>query len=119
MVIKDSRQLVFFGNDFSLDGSVSYLHTNIKRAVYIDMKKISAKTSEIDVVYAAYDNSEIYGKVIIKTRTDTLEIDINGAQAVTVFELTSKPPAITLTPLIMPYRKGIADLIRSYGLEVS
>ncbi|MDR0944388.1 MAG: TerD family protein [Ruminococcus sp.] len=119
MVIGDSRQLVFFGNDLSLDGSVSYLHTNIKRAVYIDMKKISAKTSEIDVVYSAYDNSEISGKVVIKTRTDTLEIDINGSQTVTAFEINIKPPAITLTPLIMPYRKGIAELIRSYGLEVT
>jgi stress response protein SCP2 len=124
MIIKDSRQLVFFGNDSSLDGSVSYLHTNIKRAVFIDMKKISAKTSEIDLVFAAYaayansDSADISGKVIIKTRTDTLEIDISGAPAVTVFQLTIKPPAITLTPLIIPYHKGIAELIRSYGLEV-
>jgi stress response protein SCP2 len=118
MVIKDSRNLVFFGNDTALDGSVSYLHTNIRRAVFIDLKKISAKASEIDLVYAAYDNTEIFGKAIIKTRTETLEIDISGSQAVTVFELNIKPPAITLTPLIMPYRKGIAELIRSYGLEV-
>jgi stress response protein SCP2 len=120
MVMRDSRNLVFFGNDNALNHAISYLHTNLRRAVYIDLGKITNNVGEIDVVYASYDNTPINGTVTIKTRSETISIHADGsAPVITAFQITANPPGFVLTPLIMPYRRGIAELIRSYGLEVN
>jgi stress response protein SCP2 len=120
MVMRDSRNLVFFGNDNAMNNAISYLHTNLRRAVYIDLGKITNNVGEIDVVYASYDNTPINGTVTIKTRNETISIFADGsAPVITAFQITANSPGFVLTPLIMPYRRGIAELIRSYGLEVN
>jgi stress response protein SCP2 len=120
MVMRDSRNLIFFGNDTAANNSISYLHTSLKRAVYVDMKLITNKIGEIDVVYASYDNAPIKGTVHIKTSAGTLEVRVDAASSViTAFQIAANPPGFVLTPLVMPYRRGIAELIRSYGLEVN
>ncbi|MDR0974324.1 MAG: hypothetical protein LBL80_01385 [Ruminococcus sp.] len=119
MIMRDSRNLIFFGNDCAVNNSISYLHTNLRRAVYIDLQKLNNTIGEIDVVYASYDNTLIKGTVIIKTRGETISIPTDGSSSViTAFQITTNSPGFVLTPLIMPYRRGIAELIRSYGLEV-
>ncbi|MDR0987392.1 MAG: hypothetical protein LBL98_06865 [Ruminococcus sp.] len=120
MVMRDSRNLVFFGNDNAMNNAISYLHTNLRRAVYIDLKKVTNVVGEIDVVYASYDNTPIYGNVLIKTRGETIYIDVTkSASVITAFQITAGSSGFVLTPLIIPYRRGIAELIRSYGLDVN
>jgi stress response protein SCP2 len=120
MKIKDSRNLVFFGNDTGASGAIRYINTSAKRLVRAELSRIPDVFSELDFIYASYDEGVVTGNLLIKGGGETLVIPLSGdAQALTAFEITRSQGGFTLTPLVMPYRRGIRELIRSYGLSVT
>jgi stress response protein SCP2 len=119
--LRDSRDLLFFGNDNAADGAVRFLNTAHRRAVFIDMKKLPAIINQFDAAYAFYNtaNTSNPGYVRIKTSTGVYLIKTEtDADVLIAFEINRRGSGFTLTPLLMPYRRGIKELITNYGLEV-
>jgi stress response protein SCP2 len=120
MKMTSSKDLVFFGNESLPGGAVRYLNTSARRAVFLDLEKLPGACAEMDFIYGAYDEGEVLGTLRITTGADTLVIKLGGGVSViTAFEIKRTESAFILTPLIMPYRRGMRELIRSYGLSVT
>jgi stress response protein SCP2 len=120
MKMTSSRDLVFFGNESAQSGAVRYLNTAARRAVFVDLEKLPTHITEMDFIYGAYDEGEDLGTLQNKTNGEKLVIKLaGGVSVITAFEIQRNENAFTLTPLIMPYRRGMRELIRSYGLSVT
>jgi stress response protein SCP2 len=123
--LKSPADLVFFGNDTSKDGSVSYLNAPDKRAVYVDFNKLRADINQLDFVFAFYGGGEMFSKlkscgVKISCGGNKMYIPLSENAAVIVaFEVSRQGSGFVLSPLVMPYKKGIETLCRNYGLKVN
>ncbi len=51
------RSMIFFGNDHSDCGSVTYLNAPDKRVMYVDFRRIPAKVSMMVVLFSIYGNN--------------------------------------------------------------
>jgi stress response protein SCP2 len=124
--VKSPADLIFFGNDTAQNGSVSYLNAPDKRAVYVDFAKLPADIRQLDFVFAFYGSGgEMFSKlkscgVKINCGGDRMYIPLSENAAVIVaFEITRTGDSFVLSPLVMPYKKGIETLCRNYGLKVN
>jgi stress response protein SCP2 len=123
--LKSPADLVFFGNDTARDGSVSYLNAPDKRAVYVDFNKLPDDTHQLDFVFAFYGGGEMFSKlqncgVKISCGGNKMYIPLSENAAVIVaFEVSRQGGGFVLSPLVMPYKKGIETLCRNYGLKVN
>jgi stress response protein SCP2 len=124
-ILHSSADLVYFGNDTAADGAVSYLNTAHKRVMYVDLQKLPQRLSQLDFVYSAYDGKNVAGVVVIKYRSpkrpeSQMKIPMgvtDGSSVNIAFELTPAAPGFVLTPLLMPYRRDISELLENYGLK--
>jgi stress response protein SCP2 len=123
-IVKNPAEMVFFGNDTSPGGTVSYLNAPDKRAVYADLRKLGSHIGQLDFVYAFYGGGETFSRLrgcYIKITAGNLRFRIplaENADVIVAFEVIRKGGGFELSPLIMPYKKGIETLCRNYGLRV-
>jgi stress response protein SCP2 len=122
--VKNPAEMVYFGNDCSPDGAVSYLNAPDKRAVYVDLRKLSPDVGQLDFVYAFYGGGEMFSRlsgcaVIITAGDLRMKIPLSeNADVIVAFEVVKNGGGFLLSPLIMPYKKGIETLCKNYGLKV-
>jgi stress response protein SCP2 len=124
-ILKSPSDLVFFGNDSARGNAVSYLNAPDKRAVYIDFRKLPADINQLDFVFAFYGGGEMFSKlrncgIKLSCGGNKMYIPLSENAAVIVaFEVTRSAEGFVLSPLVMPYKKGIETLCRNYGLKVN
>jgi stress response protein SCP2 len=123
-IVKNPAEMVFFGNDTSPDGAVAYLNAPDKRAVYVDLKKLGSNVGQLDFIYAFYGGGETFSRLrgcFVKITAGNARFRIplsENADVIVAFEITRKDGGFVLSPLIMPFKKGIETLCRNYGLRV-
>ncbi|MDR0991705.1 MAG: TerD family protein [Ruminococcus sp.] len=123
-IVKNPAEMVYFGNDISPNGAVSYLNAPDKRAVYTDLTKLPPHIGQLDFVYAFYGGGETFSRLRgcnVKITAGGVNVSIplsENADVIVAFEVTRKGGGYELSPLIMPYKKGIETLCKNYGLKV-
>jgi hypothetical protein len=115
--LRDSRDLLFFGQDSVAGGAVRLLNTAHKQAVYIDPAKLPKMFTQLDMVLSG---AGLRGKLRIKTGDSIFILPFEtDADVLPALQIDRIGAAFTITPLLMSYRRGIAELITNYGLEVN
>jgi stress response protein SCP2 len=123
-ILKSPADLIFFGNDASADGAVNYLNAPDKRALYVDLAKLREDINQLDFVFAFYGGGEIFSRlnnagVKISAGGRKMFIPLaENAGVIAAFDITRQSGGFVLSPLIMPFRKGIDTLCKNYGLKV-
>ncbi|MDR0947868.1 MAG: TerD family protein [Ruminococcus sp.] len=124
--IVDIQNFVYFGNDTSACGSISYLHSPERRAVFCDLDKLPVGINQIDFIWSFYANNKFddleHPEMIIKTNKDLIKIPLDiksfaDVKTAAVFEIT-RGVGFTLTPILMPFRRDLSELCRNYGLNI-
>jgi stress response protein SCP2 len=124
-ILKGPADFVYFGNDTARGGAVSYLNAPDKRAVYVDFEKLPLEINRIDFVFAVYGNGDMFSKI----KNCGVKISFEGSRmflplaensgAIVAFEVAREESGFVLSPLVMPYKKGLDTLCRNYGLKVN
>jgi stress response protein SCP2 len=124
-VLKSPADFVYFGNDTARGGAVSYLNAPDKRAVYVDFEKLPLDINRIDFVFAVYGNGDMFSKIkncgvrIISEGNKMFLPLAENSGAIVAFEVAREQDGFVLSPLVMPYKKGLDTLCRNYGLKVN
>jgi stress response protein SCP2 len=124
-ILKGASDFVFFGNDTARSGAVSYLNAPDKRAVYVSLSKLPEEIKQMDFVFAVYGGGDMFSKikncgVRITAGGKKMFIPLSENVGVIVaFEVARQGGGFVLSPLVMPYKKGIDTLCRNYGLKVN
>ncbi len=123
----DSRCLVFFGNRSSPDGSV--FHHPESNHVSIDFNKIDMRTKKIMIVYSVYGGNAAMN--FSSVRFPVMRLASFGRERIrySMYNLGNAPTVVAaelyrygeewkMSAMGWSCREGLAELCRSYGIEV-
>ena len=122
----DSRCLVFFGNNTSIDGSVEY-HPDDGH-ISVDLHKIDQRVSKVMVVYSIYGGNAAMSFASVAAPNMRLSSEGRDRMSYSIYNLGNTPTVIAcelyryggewkISAIGWGFQEGIAKLCNNYGIN--